>query len=247
MSISVCMATYNGEKYIKEQLDSILCQLEEEDEVIISDDSSSDNTIEIIKSYNDPRIILLENQRFHSPIYNFENALNNASGDYIFLCDQDDIWLSDKVESFIPLLDKNDLVVSDCKVVNADLEIINDSFFKIMNSGKGLWKNFFKNTYLGCCIAFRKEIFSYILPFPPNIPMHDIWIGLVVELNGNPFFLQKPTSLYRRHGENASYTGEKSKNSIIFKIKYRLDLLQSLVKRQIQIKNMKSKKDNTAV
>lgn len=241
--ISVCIATYNGSLYIKDQLDSILPQLRETDEVLISDDSSNDNTIDIIKSYKDPRIILHENLSFHSPTYNFENALNNVSGDYIFLCDQDDIWLSDKVESIIPLLEKYDLVVSDCKVVNADLEIINDSFFKLMNSGKGLWKNFFKNTYLGCCIAFKKEIFSYIMPFPPNIAMHDIWIGLSVELHGNPFFLKKPTSLYRRHGENASYAGEKSKNSINYKIKYRLNLLQSLVKRQIQIKKYEKGKE----
>lgn len=234
--ISVCIATYNGSLYIKEQLDSILPQLCETDELIISDDSSTDNTIEIIKLYGDPRIVLLENQSFHSPTYNFENALNNASGDYIFLCDQDDVWLSDKVESFIPLLERYDLVVSDCKIVNADLEIIEDSFFKVMKSGKGLLRNYIKNTYLGCCIAFRKEVFNYILPFPPNIPMHDIWIGMLVELNGNPFYLEKPTSLYRRHGENASYAGEKSKNNIFFKIKYRLDLLMSLVKRQIQIK-----------
>lgn len=233
--ISVCIATYNGSLYIKDQLDSILPQLKETDEILISDDSSSDNTIDIIKSYRDSRIILLENQNFHSPAYNFENALNNARGDYIFMCDQDDVWLSDKVESIVPLLNNYDLVVSDCKVVNADLEIIHDSFFKMMNSGKGFWKNFYKNTYLGCCIAFRKDIFNYILPFPPNIAMHDIWIGLVVELRGAPYFLQKPTSLYRRHGENASFAGEKSKNSIFYKIKYRLILLQSIVKRQIQI------------
>lgn len=241
--ISVCIATYNGSLYIKEQLDSILPQLRPTDEILISDDSSRDSTIDIIKSYRDPRIILLENQSFRSPAYNFENALNNASGDYIFLCDQDDVWLSDKVESFIPLLNNYDLVVSDCRVVNADLGIIHDSFFKIMNSGKGFWKNFFKNTYLGCCIAFRKEIFSYILPFPPNIAMHDIWIGLVVELRGVPFFLHKPTSLYRRHGENASYAGEKSKNSIFYKIKYRFNLLQSLVKRQILIKKYEKGKE----
>lgn len=234
--ISVCIATYNGSRYIKDQLDSILSQLSENDEIIISDDSSSDNTIDIIKSYKDHRIILLENQKFHSPAYNFENALNNANGDYIFLCDQDDIWLSDKVESFLPLLNIYDLVVSDCKIVNADLEIINDSFFKTMNSGEGLWKNFIKNTYLGCCIAFRKEILSYIIPFPPNIAMHDIWIGLSVELFGNPFFFHKPTSLYRRHGENASFAGEKSQNSFFYKVKYRLNLLLSLVKRLIQIK-----------
>ena len=82
--ISVCIATYYGGKYIKEQLDSILFQLGKDDEVIISDDSSTDDTLSILESYHDERIVILTNQKFHSPVYNFENALKSAKGDFIF-------------------------------------------------------------------------------------------------------------------------------------------------------------------
>ena len=99
--ISVCIATYNGSKYIKEQIDSILPQLDECDEIIVSDDSSTDNTLSILKSYHDRRIIIFTNQKFNSPIYNFENALKHAKGDIIFLSDQDDIWEFNKVQVMI--------------------------------------------------------------------------------------------------------------------------------------------------
>ncbi len=230
--ISVCIATYNGELYLKEQLDSVLAQLSENDEIIISDDSSTDNTIAIIKSYNDPRIKLYENQSFYSPVLNFENAIKKVNGDYIFLCDQDDIWLTDKVTTMLHYLQKYDLVVSDCKIVNGKLETIHESFFSLMHSGTGFWKNFMKNTYLGCCMAFKKEVLEYTLPFPSKIAMHDIWIGLSVEINGQPFFLKKALSLYRRHGNNASFSSEKSKYNILYKIKYRLYMLRSLILRR---------------
>lgn len=230
--ISVCIATYNGGLYLKAQLDSILIQLSDRDEIIISDDSSTDDTIEIIKSYRDHRIKLYENQKFHSPIFNFENALSKATGNFIFLCDQDDVWLPDKVEIMISYLQKYDLVVSDCKVVDSNLDIIHDSFFTLMHSGNGFWKNFFKNTYLGCCMAFRKEVLNYVLPFPHHLAMHDIWIGLSVEKNGHPFFLEKPLSLYRRHGNNASLASEKSKNPLLYRIRYRLYIIQSILSRK---------------
>lgn len=98
--ISVCMATYNGEKYIKEQIDSILKQLGSDDELVISDDGSSDGTIDIILGYHDPRIHLYKGS-FHSPAFNFENALKNATGDFIFLSDQDDIWYDNKVPEIL--------------------------------------------------------------------------------------------------------------------------------------------------
>lgn len=230
--ISVCIATYNGELYLRPQLDSIIVQLSENDEIIISDDSSTDNTISIIKSYNDQRIKLFEKQKFSSPGFNFENALKKATGDYIFLCDQDDIWMSDKVKIMKEYLQKYDLVVSDCTVVNAELEVLHDSFFSLMHSGKGFWRNFIKNTYLGCCMAFKKEVLDYILPFPAKIAMHDIWIGLSVEMNGQSFFLKKALSLYRRHGNNASFSSEKSKYSLMYKVKYRLYMIKSLMLRR---------------
>ncbi|MEK5777350.1 glycosyltransferase, partial [Acinetobacter nosocomialis] len=96
--ISVCLATYNGEKYIVEQLTSILSQLSPTDEVIISDDHSTDETLLLIKSLNDPRIKIITNELGKGYTKNFENAINHSSGDYIFLSDQDDVWVENKVE-----------------------------------------------------------------------------------------------------------------------------------------------------
>jgi len=234
--ISVCIATYNGEKYIKEQLQSVLSQLSENDEVIISDDCSTDHTLEIIKDMEDYRIKIFEGKRFASPILNFENALFHSKGDYIFLCDQDDVWLPSKVKNTLPYLLEYDLVVSDCKIVDKDLNVIHFSFQEGLSSGKGFWKNLIKNTYLGCCMAFRKEVLNYALPFPKGIAMHDIWIGLSVELNGHPFFLKESFLLYRRHGNNASFASEKSRFSLVFKVKYRLHMLYNLVNRKLKKK-----------
>ncbi|MDR0620012.1 MAG: glycosyltransferase, partial [Bacteroidales bacterium] len=122
------MATYNGEKYIKEQLDSILCQLGMDDELIISDDGSTDKTLEIIQHYQEPRVKILSNVKRHSIIGNFENALIHAKGDYIFLADQDDVWTSDKVNVVLAALATTDLVVSDCTVVDGDLKCVIHSF-----------------------------------------------------------------------------------------------------------------------
>lgn len=230
--LTVCLATFNGEKYIKEQLDSILCQIGRNDEIIVSDDSSIDNTLSIIKSYKDNRIKILSGKMFCSPVRNFENALKHAKGDYIFLCDQDDVWFPDKVKSMLTYLKEYDLVVSDCKVVDANLNIISESFFSGRLSGKGFWKNLMKNTYLGCCMAFRKEVLHYVLPFPAKIAMHDIWIGLSVEMYGTSFFLAHPLVLYRRHGTNASFGGDKSKYSLLYKMTYRLCMLFYLLKRK---------------
>ena len=229
--ISVCMPTYNGEKYIKEQLDSILCQLSQDDEVIISDDSSTDRTIEIIKSYNDARIKLLEDNHFKSPIYNLENALKQAKGDYIFLADQDDVWYPNKVEKLLARLADYDCVVSDATVVDSDMRELSSSLFALNKSREGFFHNFIKNGFTGCCMAFNKKILNLALPFPFNIPMHDSWIGLLAEKNGTVLFLDEPLIYYRRHGNNASATAEKSKNSICKRIKYRLDLLRELAKR----------------
>jgi len=129
MNVSVCIATYNGEKYIKEQLTSILIQLEDTDEIIISDDSSTDQTVEIIKSLDDKRISIFEHQIFKSHVYNFENALKHAKGDYIFLADQDDIWLPGKINKTLSLLQNNDLVLSDAIVVDENENILFESFF----------------------------------------------------------------------------------------------------------------------
>lgn len=225
--ISVCIATYNGEKYIKDQLDSILLQLRENDEIIVSDDGSSDTTIEIVNSCSDTRIKIFHNS-FKNLILNFEFALKQAKGDYIFLSDQDDIWLPNKVEVCLAHLINSDIVVSNCKVVNQDLEIINESFFELNNSRQGLISNLIKNSYLGCCLAFRKELLIIALPFPKAIPMHDIWLGFVAELFYKPIFIKEPLVLYRRHGSNESPTGENSPFNLYRKFLFRYNIVKNV-------------------
>lgn len=237
--ISVCMATYNGEKYIHQQLGSIIGQIGESDEIIISDDSSSDRTVEIIKTFDDKRIRLLENNRFHSPIYNFENALEKATGDIIFLSDQDDIWLENKVKIMIGLLQQYELVVSDCIIINENEDILQESFFKIRGSKKGLLNNLIKNSYMGCCMAFNRRILDIVLPFPDKLPMHDIWIGMIGELYGKTYFCDQKLIKYRRHEHSASHTSGQSPYSNKDKISFRANLLLRIAERLLERRTKK--------
>ena len=234
-TISICIATYNGEKYIFQQLNSILKQINDNDEVIISDDSSTDRTLQIIRHFNDVRIKIYPNNTFYSPILNFENALNKASGDLIFISDQDDIWEDNKIAVISQLLQQYDLVVSDCSIIDSEGRLTNDSFFKIRKSGKGLLKNLYKNSYLGCCMAFNKRILRKAMPFPKSLPMHDMWIGLISELYGKSFFCDATLIKYRRHSDSVTGSsiltgsGFRSTFSKISMIKFRVYLIFYLV------------------
>ena len=226
------MTTFNGGRYVKAQIESVLSQLKDADELIICDDVSTDNTLAIIQSFStDSRIIIKQNIKRIGVIQNFEQALKLATGEYIFLCDQDDVWLEYKTERMIASLHDSILTVSDCKVVNADLKDIQPSFFAIRGSGPGLIKNIHINGFLGCCMAFRKELLPYILPIPKSVPMHDMWIGLVAETIGKVNFINEPLLLYRRHGKNASPTAEKSRFNLYQQIKFRLALFFLLITR----------------
>ena len=235
MKTSVCIAICNGEPYIKDQLSSIFPQLCSEDEIIISDDKSTDNTVDIIKGFNDRRIRLYINQ-FQNPILNFEFALSKCNGDLIFLSDQDDLWNTNKVKIVSELLKEYDLVVTDCEVVDENGLTIHDSFFKLRNSNNGLIKNFIKNSYLGCCMAMKRRILEKALPFPKSIPMHDIWIGMIAELYGTTYFCNQKLVQYRRHGNNKTCTAEKSCYSLHKRIVWRLNLGISLLIRHLSVK-----------
>lgn len=212
--VSVCIATYNGEKYIKEQIESILCQLTPDDEIIISDDGSKDNTVRIVDSFHDHRIKVFINNGKHGVIFNFENALKQAAGDYIFLCDQDDVWENDKVQTCTAYLKNKDLILHDASLIDKHGKKYCNSYFSLRNSKIGYFNNLYRNSYLGCCMAFRKELLKYIFPFPKHIEMHDRWIGLQAEIYGETALVHKSLSKYRIHGNNVSNSTEKSHNSI---------------------------------
>ncbi|WP_026714549.1 glycosyltransferase family 2 protein [Flavobacterium daejeonense] len=233
--ISVCMATYNGEKYIEEQLASILNQLSIDDEVIISDDHSTDKTLEIIRELNDSRIKIFNNLGI-GVVQNFENAIKNASGDLIFLSDQDDIWEPNKVRVCLDDFRMGyDLILSDCSIFESTTgEIIEESFFKFNASKKGISNNIIKNSYIGCCMAFTNELKQKALPFPKTIPMHDSWIGLIGEIFFKVNYNNSKLIRYRRHLENVSFTATgKSKFSFRKKFAFRVLLIYHLLLRKI--------------
>ncbi|MCX6325136.1 MAG: glycosyltransferase [Bacteroidia bacterium] len=233
--ISVCLATYNGEKYIKQQIDSILAQLSVNDELIVSDDSSYDNTVKIITDISDSRIkIFTNNEKGYTS--NFENTLRQARGNIIFLSDQDDIWLDNKVEICIKHLKTVDLVVSDCQIINCNNEIISESFYELRKPNKSSLGNLIKFGFLGCCLAFRSDILKKALPFPTNRKLctHDNWLFLVGACLFTHKVLNDKLILYRRHSSNISPGSLSANTTLLSKIRYRLYLCLNIMKRYIR-------------
>ena len=200
--VSVCIPTYNGEQYIEAQLHSILPQLEATDEVVISDDHSTDSTIDKILKLNDVRIKVLTNTRKPGLLGNLENALRATKGDIIYLSDQDDLWFPGKVARVNPLMQNFDLVLTDATVIDSDDNILHPSFFKQNYSGRGFLRNWVNNSFMGCCMTFNRKMLEAALPFPERIAMHDSWIGMVAILKGRYYLLHEPQIYYRRHSRN---------------------------------------------
>ena len=165
--ISVCLATYNGVATLHQQLSSILAQLSPDDEVIISDDGSTDGTLNVVRAFNSPIVRIVQGPGTGSPIQNFEHALQQARGEYIFLSDQDDLWLEGKVQHMVAALKAGaDCVVSDCHVTDDALNVTAPSFFAHARLHEGRWYNLFmRNFYLGCCMAFNRRVLLRSLPF----------------------------------------------------------------------------------
>lgn len=207
--ISVCLAAHNGEKYVGAQIESILSS-PLVDELLVSDDGSVDRTMEVVARFSDPRIRLLRGPRAGSG-RNFEFLLTMARGEYIFLSDQDDIWKPEKVGLMLEQLQRADLVVSDCVVVDQHRKVLHPSYFALMRSRPGLLKNIVRNSYLGCCMAFRRSLLRHVLPLPRHLPHHDWWIGLIAELVGTVTFMDVPLLEYRRHADTTSQAAGRSR------------------------------------
>ncbi len=206
--ISVCMATFNGARYVHRQVETIVAQLGPDDELVVSDDSSSDDTVAIVRAFDDPRIRILEGNTFRSPLLNFEHAIQQARGDTIVLADQDDVWLENKLPLVRELFEQEGarpfLVVLDAEVVDEDERQMYPSVLEKLDAGPGLLKNLWTNRYLGCCMAFSHDLLDAALPFPPGAAMHDIWLGQLCERIGTTRFVHVVTMRYRRHADTAT-------------------------------------------
>ena len=227
MKISVALAAYKGEQYIAEQLDSILKQLGENDEIIVSDDYPQGKTRDEVLKFQDKRIRYIEGKG-EGVVKNFENALNACTGDVIFLCDQDDAWLPDKVESVMKEIQNGaDLVLHDAAVADSALNITEPSYFAVHGSNASFFGNIIRNSFVGCCMAFKKETLLASLPFPKGLAMHDWWIALVaMKKKQKVVLLDKPLIKWRRH--DSTVTG--GKTSLLQKIKWRLNIVLSLAR-----------------
>ncbi|MDR3415442.1 MAG: glycosyltransferase family 2 protein [Nevskia sp.] len=234
--VSVCIATYNGEKYIARQLESIASQLSPDDEIVLVDDQSSDRTLDIVRSLDFGILKIVRAPSRGGPTAAFGLALQHARGEFIFLSDQDDVWLPGKVEKMLSALERADLVVSDACVVDEKLGPIFPSFFVLRGSKPGVFRNFFRNSYVGCCMAFRAAVARAALPIPQQVYMHDVWIGLIANLLFRVEFLPEPLILWRRHGATATVVAATRKRLSTSIVRRRLTLALRLSGRVARLK-----------
>jgi glycosyltransferase involved in cell wall biosynthesis len=230
--LAVCLATYNGERYLYEQISSILSQLGPQDKLIISDDGSSDSTREIVLSFGN-KIQLINYSRLGGIIPNFENLLTYVSTlnfDYIALSDQDDVWMPLRVKTIKDSLEKYDMVMMNGDVVDGELNGVGIDVFDFVSYSNSFFKNLISNAHVGCCMAFRSNLLKFVLPFPKNILWHDWYIALVALLLFNSTANKTKTLLFRRHGENYSNTGKKSTRNINQKLISRFWMIHALIK-----------------
>ena len=234
---SVAMAVYNGEKYLSEQIDSILNMLSKDDELVISYDESDDKSLNIIKSYEskDQRVKIVYDDG-KSVESNFNNAVKNCQGEFIFLADQDDVWINDKVNTMVNYFKKNpDVVVliSDGIQVDSKLNKINE-LFEVYHTSPNPIRNLFKGTYLGCQMAFRASIKNKVWPVRVQPPLpHDLWLGVCGARYGRILLMKDKLILHRLHEENYSNTSKMNVCKVILNRFYFLwELCRALMKRK---------------
>jgi len=215
MNISVCMATYNGEKYIQDQLKSILSQIGINDEIIIVDDCSKDNTVKIIKDFNDDRIKISQNETNRGHVYTFAKAIEIAKNDLIFLSDQDDIWEKGRIDTFKHYFkETNVLLISSNFSMFNENSVINMKYPLLYNDSSRYIRNIYgvllgKRAYYGCAMAFRKILKDKILPIPNYVESHDLWIALAANIMKSNLHIEERTLRRRIHDNNVTTTNRK--------------------------------------
>lgn len=231
---SVAMAVYNGEKYICEQIDSILQQLGPLDELVISYDRSQDGTKAIIDDYagRDSRVRVLEN-RNPGVQNNFNNAVLACEGTYIFLSDQDDVWVAGKLQRMLEVFEETDadMVTHDAYIVDENLAKTGKTLTGETGTATGPVHNIIKGTFWGCCMAFHTRLRPLVCPFPnKNAVGHDIWIGILAGFYGKVVRIPDLLLLHRIHGNNVTV----SRRKLTVVARHRISLVGYLCARAIK-------------
>lgn len=206
MKISVAMATYNGARFLREQLESLLLQTQKPDEVVISDDCSTDRTLEVLRSFQntaDFDVRIIANTTNEGYIANFGKAISACTGDLIFLCDQDDYWFSEKISTIVAIADENTgkcLIMCDALLTDGNLKPTQTTKIQQIRA-VGLSLDSF---VMGCCLAVRKEFRDLCLPIPHSYRGHDDWLVNIADELGCRYVQNIPLQYYRRHENNSS-------------------------------------------
>lgn len=230
---SVCIATYNGAQYIEEQLISILQQLTNADEVIVSDDSSKDETISIVKRLQKKYpIIKIINGPQKGFVQNFENAILNATKDIIVLSDQDDIWKENKIEKINEVFEKNTKCTTILHTMSTFCKGEDERHLITIDYHKGVISNWLKSSYWGCCMAIKREFLKKLLPFGNDCIAHDQLIGLISEKYGNVVFIDEDLIMHRLHENNETFSLPLNK-----KLLFRVKVLKNYLKVKKQYNN----------
>ncbi|WP_265427121.1 glycosyltransferase [Chryseobacterium sp. YIM B08800] len=225
------MASYNGKEFIKEQISSIISQLIPGDELIIVDDGSKDNTVQIINAFKCDYIKTYENPTNIGYVKTFEKALSLSKNSFICLTDQDDIWIEDRLNKLYKTMknEKTMLVASNFQVDNKSDNKVNFLKLKTQNSKHyfGNIKRIFlgKSAYYGCTMMLDGQLLKSILPFPKYIEAHDLWIAMNANILKSIHHLSDDTLIYNVHQNNTSL----KKRSFIKKIKTRYYFCKALI------------------
>ena len=199
--ISVVMAVYKGDKYIQQQLTSVLSQLSYGDEVIVSDDRPGEITERIVKKIaaTDSRVIWVEGKGKGTTV-NLVNAIRHSKGDKIYFCDSSNVWLPDKVRRVTDAFESGaDLVVHNAYITDENLEITDYSFFEKYGVRKNALTNTFSNTFLLSCMAIDRKLLKRIMPIPRSVPVISQWIGVIGCIYGKVKLVDIPL-MYCRTG-----------------------------------------------
>ena len=219
--VDILLATYNGEEYLREQIDSILNQTHTEFRLLISDDGSTDGTREILKEYKekDGRIDVFFQENNLGVVKNFEFLLEKVEAKYYMFSDQDDIWKETKIEKSLNKIEEGfDLVYSDLEVVDENLNVTYSSYWKLKGIYNKIKKyNNFESLYLnnfitGCTMISKKELINSFMPLPntSKFVLHDYWISLIISQNGKIAYIEEPLIKYRQHKNNKVGSKKKS-------------------------------------
>ncbi|VAY87973.1 Alpha-L-Rha alpha-1,3-L-rhamnosyltransferase [hydrothermal vent metagenome] len=253
MKVTILLSTYNAQKYIKAQLDSLFNQTYQDFKIITRDDNSKDNTIKILKSYDLEMIPSNKNIGAKASFSTLlEYATQNTSSDYFMFCDQDDIWKIDKIEKTLKKMQELEnkfsdialLVHSNLEIVNQDLQKINKSFWQFEQINPAINKLnrlLIQNTITGCTVMINKNLAQLATPVPDKAIMHDIWLGLVASEFGKIGFINKTLIKYRQHAQNTIGSSGFRMNYIINKLLQKNILQKNTLQAKAFLDTYKSK------